>query len=229
MRAEQRRLKAANEKRAHDAREWEAARAEKQMLDNLADRLKGSEWEKWYYNFVCTIYLSWLCKLIFLIIFAEIGCGINYIADEAHARYIQEKMVTVELMEEDNNTSWLSEVIALAEAGLHGEEEDDTSRLSELITLAEAGLRAQEEEDEFMSQAAEEVEAAYYKQKCDEAEDELFSQAADEAEANYYKRTSEKCYAGQCSKWNEVIVEDCATDDSEDELLIDCDSDWTNL
>jgi hypothetical protein len=43
MRAEQRRLKAANEKRAHDAREWEAARAEKQMLDNLADRLKGSE------------------------------------------------------------------------------------------------------------------------------------------------------------------------------------------
>jgi hypothetical protein len=26
-----------------DAREWEAARAEKQMLDNLADRLKGSE------------------------------------------------------------------------------------------------------------------------------------------------------------------------------------------
>jgi hypothetical protein len=42
-RAEYRRLKAADEKRAHDAREWEAARAEKQMLDNLADRLKGSE------------------------------------------------------------------------------------------------------------------------------------------------------------------------------------------
>jgi hypothetical protein len=105
-------------------------------------------------------------------------------ADEAHARYVQEKMATVELMEEeDDDTSILSELIALAEAGLHGEEEDDTSRLSELITLAEAGLRAQEEEDEFMSQAAEEVEAAYYKQKSDEAEaeDELFSQAADEA------------------------------------------------
>jgi TorA maturation chaperone TorD len=42
-RAKCRRLKAADEKRAHDAREWEAARAEKQMLDNLADRLKGSE------------------------------------------------------------------------------------------------------------------------------------------------------------------------------------------
>ena len=78
-----------------------------------------------------------------------------------------------------------------------------------------------------MSQAAEEVEEAYYKQKSDEAEaeDELFSQVADEAEANYYKRTIDKCDAGQCSKWNEVVVEDCATDDSEDELLIDCDLD----
>jgi hypothetical protein len=147
-------------------------------------------------------------------------------ADEAHARYVQEKMATVELMEEeDDDTSRLSELIALAEAGLHGEEEDDTSRLSELIALAEAGLRAQEEEDEFMSQATEEVEATYYKQKSDEAEDELFSQAAEEAEANYYKRTVDKCDAGQCSKWNEVVVADCATDDSEDELLIDCDSD----
>jgi hypothetical protein len=43
MCAEQRRLKAENEKRAQDAREWEAARAEKQMLDNLVDCLKGSE------------------------------------------------------------------------------------------------------------------------------------------------------------------------------------------
>lgn len=41
MRAEQRRLKAANKKRTQDEREWEAARAEKQMLGNLADRLKG--------------------------------------------------------------------------------------------------------------------------------------------------------------------------------------------
>ena len=106
-------------------------------------------------------------------------------------------------------------------------EEDNTSRLCVLIALAETGLHVQEEEDEFMFQATEEVEAAYYKQKCDEAEaeDELFSQAADEAEANYYKRTGDKCDAGQCSKWNEVVVEDCATDDSEDELLIDCDSD----
>jgi hypothetical protein len=113
-----------------------------------------------------------------LIIFAEIGCGVNYLADEAHARYVQDKMATVELMEEDDDTSRLSGLIALAEAGLHLEEEDDTSRLSELIALAEAGLRAQEEEDEFMSQATEEVEAAYYKKSDEaEAEDELFSQA----------------------------------------------------
>jgi hypothetical protein len=31
------------------------------------------------------------------------------------------------------------------------EEDDNTSRLSELIALAEIGLRAQEEEDESMS------------------------------------------------------------------------------
>jgi hypothetical protein len=80
-----------------------------------------------------------------LIIFAEIGCGVNYLADEAHARYVQDKMATVELMEEEkDDTCRLSELIALAEAGLHEEEEDDTSRLSELIALAEAGLRAQE-------------------------------------------------------------------------------------
>jgi hypothetical protein len=41
----------------------------------------------------------------------------------------------VELMEEDD-TSRLSELIALAEVGLHGEEEDDTSRLTKLIALA---------------------------------------------------------------------------------------------
>jgi hypothetical protein len=80
------------------------------------------------------------------------------------------------------------------------------------------------------AQVAEEVEAAYYNQKCDEAEakDQLFSQAADEAEATYYKGNAEKCDAGPCSKWNEVVVKDCVTDDSDDELLIDCDYDWTS-
>jgi hypothetical protein len=80
-------------------------------------------------------------------------------------RHVQDtfrkKMAMVELMEEEDTLS-LSELIALAEAGLHGEEEDDTSRLSELIALAEV---------------------AYYKQKCYEVEaaDQLFSQATDEA------------------------------------------------
>ena len=39
--------------------------------------------------------------------------------------------------EDENNTARLSDLIALAEAGLQAEEtKDDTSRLSELITLA---------------------------------------------------------------------------------------------
>jgi hypothetical protein len=161
MRVERRRLKAANEKRAQDARDWEAARAEKQMLGNLASRLSASEWEKGYVGFVCTLYLSCLCKLICPIIFAEIGCVVNYLADEARARYVQEKMATVELMEEEEDTLRLSEPIALDEAGLHGEEEDDTSRLTELITLAEARLQRKRRKTS-LSQAAEEAEAAYY-------------------------------------------------------------------
>ena len=113
-------------------------------------------------------------------------------------------MSTMELMEEDD-TSRLCELIVLTEAGLHEEEEDDTSRLSELIALAESGLHAKEE-DEFMSQATEEVDVAYYKQKCDEteAEDQLFSQDADKVETNYYKRKTEKCDTIQCNKWNET-------------------------
>ena len=45
-------------------------------------------------------------------------------------------------MEKDEgDTGRLSELIALAEAGLQAEEaEDDNGRLSELIVLAEAGL-----------------------------------------------------------------------------------------
>jgi hypothetical protein len=63
----------------------------------------------------------WFCLYILLIlslqtyfpiIFAEIGCAVNYLTDEARTRYVQEKMAMVELMEEE-----------------------DTSRLSELITL----------------------------------------------------------------------------------------------
>ena len=69
--------------------------------------------------------------------------------------------------EDDDDTTKLSDLIALAEVGLQAEkDEDDTSRLSELIALAEAGLQAEEDEDVFFSQAAEvadEAEAAYYR------------------------------------------------------------------
>ena len=51
------------------------------------------------------------------------------------------------------------------------EDEDDTGRLSELIALAEAGLQAEEDDDAFFTQAAEaadEAEAAYYRRKVDQ-------------------------------------------------------------
>jgi hypothetical protein len=46
-----------------------------------------------------------------LIIFAEIGCGVNYLADEAHARYVQDKMATVELMEEEEDDTYRFKLI----------------------------------------------------------------------------------------------------------------------
>jgi phosphoglycerate-specific signal transduction histidine kinase len=59
MRVEQRRLKVTHEKRAQDAREREAARAEKQMLDNLVDSLKEvSEKNDTIILFVQFIYLD---------------------------------------------------------------------------------------------------------------------------------------------------------------------------
>ena len=50
---------------------------------------------------------------------------------------------------DEDNTTRISELIALVGAGLQVEEaEDDTCRLSELIALAEAGLQAEEAEDD---------------------------------------------------------------------------------
>ena len=48
------------------------------------------------------------------------------------------------------------------------EAEDDTSRLSELIALADAGLRAEEDDNTFFTQATaavDEAEAAYYRRQ----------------------------------------------------------------
>ena len=49
--------------------------------------------------------------------------------------------------------------------------EVDTSRLSELIALAEAGLQTEEDNDAFFTQAveaADEADAAYYRRKADQ-------------------------------------------------------------
>ena len=48
------------------------------------------------------------------------------------------------------------------------EAEDDTSRLSELIALGEVGLQVEEDDDAFFTQAAaaaDEAEAAYYRRQ----------------------------------------------------------------
>ena len=86
-----------------------------------------------------------------------IECSDKHAAEVARARYEKKKLdehrkracrtvespivLSDEGDEDEDDTAKLSEVIALAEAGLQAEEvEDDTGRLSELIALVEAGL-----------------------------------------------------------------------------------------
>jgi hypothetical protein len=107
-----------------------------------------------------------------------IGCSEDNAVEVAHARFQKKKLheyrtqvghtvlspivVADEEDEDEDDICRLSDLIALAEAGLQAKEDkDDTSRLSEYITLAEAGLQA--EEDAFFSQAADEAKAAYYR------------------------------------------------------------------
>jgi hypothetical protein len=95
--------------------------------------------------------------------------------------------------QDEDDTSRLSELIALEEASLQvDEDEDNTSRLSELLVLAEVGLQAKD--------------------------DAFLSQAADEAKAAYYRRQADQGNAGEPSHSNEVVVEDWYSDD---ELLTD--------
>ena len=103
--------------------------------------------------------------------------------------------------------------------------EDDTGRLSELIALAEASLQAKEDDDAFFTQAADEVEAAYYRRHAsqsnagepshmnEEEENVFLSQAVDEAEAAYYRRKADQGNAGDPSHSNRVVVEDWYSDD----------------
>jgi hypothetical protein len=56
----------------------------------------------------------------------------------------------------------------IVEADEGGKDKDDNARLSELIALAEAGLLAQDKqakEDAFLSQAADEAEDTYFKRQ----------------------------------------------------------------
>ena len=86
-----------------------------------------------------------------------IGCSEDHAVEVARARYEEKKLdehrkqagrtiespivLSDEGDEDEDDTGRLSELIALAEAGLQAQEaEDDTGRLSELIALAETGL-----------------------------------------------------------------------------------------
>ena len=86
-----------------------------------------------------------------------IGCSEEHAAELARARYEEKKLdehrsrvgrtvhspivLSDEGDEDEDDTGRLSELIALAEAGLQAQEaKDDIGRLSKLIALAEAGL-----------------------------------------------------------------------------------------
>jgi len=94
-----------------------------------------------------------------------IGCGEDHAAEMACASYVENKLHEHRIRagrrvlcpivfdnegdEDEDDISRLSDLVALAEAGLQVEkDEDDTSRLSDLITLAEAGLKAEEDEED---------------------------------------------------------------------------------
>ena len=93
--------------------------------------------------------------------------------------------------EDEDNIGRLSELIALAEAGLQAEEaKDDTGRLSEIIALEEAGLQAEEAEDDT-GRLSEFIALAEAGLQAEEDDDAFFTQATaatDEAEAAYYRR-----------------------------------------
>jgi hypothetical protein len=146
---------------------------------------------------------------------SEIGTTGEYVADVARARYVENEVnehhalagrtaqcpivVDDEAEDEDDDTGRLSDLIALAEAGLQAkEDDDDNGRLSDLISFAEVDLQRQAEEDEdaWFTQAAEATEAA---------------------EAAYVKRKAEQGNAGQASHTDEVVVEEWCSDD--DKLL----------
>ena len=145
---------------------------------------------------------------------ALVEAGLQAKEDEDDASRLSELIALVDQglqMEVDTFISLATEVIDEVEAAYYRREadkgnacepshmkeaEDDTARLSELIALAEAGLQAEEDDDAFFTQAVE---------------------AADEAEAAYYRQKVDHGNACEPSHSNRVVVEDWYSDD---ELLI---------
>ena len=134
-----------------------------------------------------------------------IGCSEEHAAEVARARYEEKKLDEHKMRvghtvqspivladdgdKDEDDTAQLSDLIALAEAGLQAEEaKDNTGRLSELIALAEAGLQAEEDEDDT-GRLSELI--ALTEEGLQVEEDAFFSQVAevvDEVEAAYYRR-----------------------------------------
>ena len=92
-----------------------------------------------------------------IFIYEGTDCSEDHAAEVARARYEEKKLddhrsragrtvqspivLSNEGAEDEEDTGRLSELIALAEAGMQAQEvEDDTGRLSELIALAEVSL-----------------------------------------------------------------------------------------
>ena len=125
-------------------------------------------------------------------------------------------MLSDEGDEDEDDTARLSELIALAEAGLHADEaEEDTDRLSELIALVEAGLLAEEAEDDT-DRLSELISLAEADLQAEEDDDAFFTQAAeaaDEVEAAYDRRHRGQSNVGEPSHSNRVVVEDWYSDD----------------
>ena len=114
--------------------------------------------------------------------------------------------------EDEDDIVRLSDLIALTEAGLQVEkDEDDTIRLSELIALAKAGLQAEEAEDDT-TRLSELIALAEVGLQAEEDDDAFFTQAVDEAEATYYRQKADQGNAGEPRHNNRVVVEDWYSD-----------------
>ena len=125
-------------------------------------------------------------------------------------------MLSDEEDEDEDDTGRLSELIALAEAGIQTQEaKDNTGRLNELIALAEMGMQAKEAEDNT-GKLSEFIALAEAGLQVEEDDDAFFTQAtaaADEAEAAYYRRQASQSNIGEPSHGNRVVVEDWYSDD----------------